>query len=178
VSEQEADADDDLDELLEELEDIEETADSHRERDVLQRTIGVLDRVTHGRIFGLDDLAQQVTGGFILSAPFVVTEEVWALADGMNRGQWAVVVVLVFGIGYAALYGANSDRSPERERQVLGVPFRYVSLILTSYLAVSILALVLGAPSTFEASGLTTAKAVSVGAVFSVVGAATADSVF
>ena len=179
MSEQESEAgDDDLDELLDDLEELEETSDSHQERHVLRQTIGVLDRLTRGRIFGLDDIAQQIVGGFILSGAFVVTEEVWSLADGMNRLQWAITVVIVLGVGYATLYGANSDRSPRQERGIVGVPYRYLSLIVVSYLSVTILAFVLGAPETFEATELTTAKAISVGAIFSVVGAATADSVF
>jgi uncharacterized membrane protein len=76
------------------------------------------------------------------------------------------------------------------------VPVRFVSLILVSYCSVLALALTFDAPGTFLADtrggrtvgamglrvGVRTAevtvKAVSVGAVFSVVGAATADSLF
>jgi uncharacterized membrane protein len=180
VSERETERPDEdaVEELVDDLEDLEKTAESHTERHVIRQTIDTLNRLTHGRIFGLDDLSQQITGGFILSAPFVVTEEVWSLADGMNRVQWAITVVMVFAIGYGTLYGADNDRDPGEERSVVGVPYRYISLILISYLSVSILAFVLGAPETFEAVRSTTAKAISVGAIFSVVGAATADSVF
>jgi uncharacterized membrane protein len=170
--------DEEVEELIDDLEDLEETAPSHEHRQAIRQAIGALNRVTHGRLFGLDDLAQQITGGFILSAPFVVTEEVWSLAAGMNRIQWVITVFIVFGVGYATLYGADHDRDPDQERSILGVPFRYISLLLISYLSVTILAFLLGAPETFEATGFTTAKAISVGAIFSVVGAATADSVF
>ncbi|WP_248895788.1 DUF2391 family protein [Haloplanus sp. XH21] len=146
------------------------------------------------RRYRVADTAQQVVGGFLLAGPFVVTEEVWTLAAGMSWLQTLATVVIVMGIGYGALYKAD-DRDPERESEVGGVPVRFVSLVLVSYGSVLVLALTFGAPSTFlselggqplTVGGLiipiervgVTLRAVSVGAVFSVVGAATADSLF
>jgi len=147
------------------------------------------------RRFKLADTAQQVVGGFLLAGPFVVTEEVWTLAANMSWLQTLLTVAIVFGIGYGALYKAD-DRDPESETEVGGVPLRFVSLVLVSYCSVFVLAVAFGAPGTFladTAGGRTvgvgslrigvrtlevTIKAVSVGAVFSVVGAATADSLF
>jgi uncharacterized membrane protein len=147
------------------------------------------------RRFKLADTAQQVVGGFLLAGPFVVTEEVWVLAANMTWLQTLLTVGIVFGIGYGALYKAD-DRDPESETEVGGVPLRFVSLVLVSYCSVFVLAVAFGAPGTFltdTAGGRTvgvgdlrvavrtlevTVKAVSVGAVFSVVGAATADSLF
>jgi len=167
-----------VDALLDELEDLEETTDSQEKRRVIQRTIDTLDRFSGGRIFGLDDLAQQIVGGVILSAPFVVTEEVWSLAASMNWIQWAVTVLMVVAIGYGTLYKADHDRDVEREESIAGLPIRFVSLVLIAYLSVTLLALVFDAPETFAATPETTLKAISIGAIFSVVGAATADSVF
>jgi uncharacterized membrane protein len=130
-----------------------------------------------GRRFGTDDLAQQIVGGFLLSAPFVVTEEVWALAASMSLLQWAITVFIVFAIGYGTLFQAE-ERDADREVEVAGVPLRFVSLMLVSYGSVTVLAFVFDAPDAFGATPLTTAKAISIGAVFSVVGAATADSIF
>lgn len=170
---------DDLDDLIEDLEELEEEAESPEERQTLRRTRRLMARLTLQRSFGLDDVAQQIVGGFILSAPFVVTEEVWTLAAAMNAVQWAATALLVIAIGYGALYKTTDVREAEVEEGVGGfLPYRFVSLIIISYSSVVILAVVLGAPATFGASSLTTAKAVSIGAVFSVVGAATADSLF
>ena len=130
------------------------------------------------RIFKLADAAQQVVGGFLLAGPFVVTEEVWTLASGMSVLHVLVTVGIVLGIGYGALYKADNNRDPDREPEVVGIPLRFVSLILVSYASVAILAFAFAAPSTFGASTATTLKAISVGAIFSVIGAATADSVF
>lgn len=134
--------------------------------------------------YKLADTAQQVVGGFLLAGPFVVTEEVWLLAENMTWLHVAVTVAVVFAIGYGALYRADDNRDPDREAEVVGIPLRFISLMLVSYGSVVVLALTLTAPSTFVENGTlvertqVTARAVSVGAIFSVVGAATADSVF
>lgn len=167
-----------VEELLEELEDLEETAETPDERRVIHRTIDLLDRLPGGRRFGVDDLAQQVVGGFILSAPFVVTEEVWSLAAGMSTLQWGVTVAMVALIGYGTLYAADEKRDSDTEDSVAGLPLRFLSLMAVSYLSVTTLALVFNAPATFEAGPGTTAKAISIGAIFGVVGAATVDSLF
>ena len=136
--------------------------------------------------FRIADSAQQAVGGFLLAGPFVVTEEVWVLAAGMNGAQGALTAGLVALIGYAALYRADTDRDPEVETEIAGIPARFVSLMVVAFGSVTLLAVLFDAPDTFliqqGVTGIelvgTTAKAVSVGAVFSVVGAATADSVF
>ena len=170
--------DDEVEDLLEDLEDLEDAVDSPAERRVVQRTIDTVTQLTRGRIFGVDDVAQQVVGGVILSAPFVVTEEVWSLAATMNQYQWAVTVLMVLTIGWGTLYRANDARDADREHDFLGIPLRYLSLLSIAYLSVAVLALVFNAPETFGASLWTTLKAISIGAIFSVVGAATADSIF
>lgn len=127
------------------------------------------------------DSAQQVVGGFLLAGPFVVTEEVWRLAESMGTLHTGLATLIVFLIGYGALYHADRGRDledEEKEPTYLGVPLRFVSLLLVSYAAVTILVLIFRAPETFGVSTLTTVKAVSVGTIFSVIGAATADSLF
>ncbi|RAW45148.1 DUF2391 domain-containing protein [Halorubrum sp. 48-1-W] len=136
--------------------------------------------------FRVADSAQQIVGGFLLAGPFVVTEEVWVLASGMNGIQAVLTAVMVAAIGYATLYRADTDRDPEAEPKVVGIPVRFLSLMTVSFGSVVVLAVLFDAPDTFlieqGVTGtdlwVTTAKAVTVGAVFSVVGAATADSVF
>jgi len=141
--------------------------------------------------YAVADTAQQVVGGFLLAGPFVVTEEVWVLASNMTALHALLTVGIVFAIGYGALYKADDDRDPDREAEVAGVPVRFVSLMAVAFGSVAVLAIALTAPTTFLtgpegvledpttlAVAGTTAKAVSVGAIFSVVGAATADSVF
>ncbi|NHN43425.1 DUF2391 domain-containing protein [Halorubellus sp. JP-L1] len=143
--------------------------------------------------YALADTAQQLVGGFLLAGPFVVTEEVWVLASNMTVLHALVTTGIVFAIGYGALYKADDERDPDQEAEVAGIPVRFVSLMLVAFGSVTILALAFSAPTTFlvgedailgETAPSTmdlatnTLKAVSVGAIFSVVGAATADSVF
>jgi uncharacterized membrane protein len=97
--------------------------------------------------YGPADTARQLVGGFLLAGPFVVTGEVWVLARHTTPWHALVTVVIVFVIGYGALYEADDDRNPDREADVVGVPVRFISLV-------------------------------GVGAIFSVAGAATADSLF
>lgn len=131
-----------------------------------------------GRKFRLSDVAQQFVGGFLLAGPFVVTEEVWNLARGMSEWQAALTVLLVFVIGYGALYEADEDREEEEETHFAGLPIRFLSLMVVSYLSVTILVFLFSAPEVFEAGLRTTLKSIGIGALFSVVGAATADSIF
>jgi uncharacterized membrane protein len=131
-----------------------------------------------GRNFHTSDFFQQIVGGFLLAGPFVVTEEVWQLARGMNSIQGVLTVLLVLIVGYGALYEADEDREEENESEFAGVPSRFVSLIFVAYFSVSMLVFLFSAPTVFEAGLATTLKAIGIGAIFSVVGAATADSVF
>jgi uncharacterized membrane protein len=153
--------------------------------------------VGKNRRFAVTDTAQQVVGGFLLAGPFVVTEEVWVLARSMSVVQAVFTFFIVLGVGYGALYKADT-RDPDREVDIGGIPVRFVSLITVSYLSVFVLALAFDAPGTFLADiaesdparltlmGVSmspavfgvTLKATSVGAVFSVIGAATADTLF
>ena len=108
------------------------------------------------------------------------------LAAGMNWIQGVLTAGVVGLIGYAALYRADTDRDPDIEKEIAGIPVRFVSLMIVAFGSVAVLAVLFDAPDTFlierGVTGIdlwaTTAKAVSVGAVFSVVGTATADSVF
>jgi uncharacterized membrane protein len=140
-------------------------------------------RIRPRRRFRLADSAQQVVGGFLLAGPFVVTEEVWTLAREMSLLQSLSTVAIVFAIGYAALYKA-AGRDPDDDRDLAGIPARFLSLMLVAYGSVAILAVAFGAPNTFLADlggvelVVVTLRAIAVSAVFSVVGAATADSVF
>ncbi|QSG07968.1 DUF2391 domain-containing protein [Halapricum desulfuricans] len=132
----------------------------------------------------LADTAQQIVGGFLLSGPFVVTQEVWALALNMTVFHNVFIICIVVAIGYGGLYGADNDRDPGREAAVAGIPVRFISVLIVAFGSVGTLAFAVTAPSQFLGGlALTdrlivTFRAISVGAVFSVVGAVTTDSLF
>ncbi len=129
-------------------------------------------------LFRVADVAQQVVGGFLLAGPFVVTEEVWVLASNMTPVHTLFTVAVVAAIGYGALYKADRDRDPDVESEIGGIPLRFISLLTVAFGSVALLTFLFAAPRTFGASTLTTVTAISVGAIFSVIGAATADSIF
>lgn len=118
----------------------------------------------------------------------MVTEEVWVLANNMTVGHSLILMAIVFAIGYGSRYKADDDRDPERASEVGGNPVRFISLMLVSYGSMTVLAFAVTAPDTFVSTigsitdpvdrAVFTAKAIGVGAIISVVGAATADSVF
>jgi uncharacterized membrane protein len=132
----------------------------------------------------LADTAQQIIGGFLLAGPFVVTEEVWVLARNMTVFHSLFLIASVMAIGYGGLYGADNDRDPNKEAAIFGVPVRFVSVMGVAFGSVSLLAVAITAPDVFlsDLSALdrivVTGRAMSVAAIFSVVGAVTTDSLF
>jgi uncharacterized membrane protein len=132
----------------------------------------------------LADTAQQIVGGFLLSGPFVVTEEVWMLARNMTVFHSLVLVVAVMAIGYGGLYGADNDRDPRTEAVFVGIPVRFISVIVVAFGSVAGLAFTVTAPDLFladlseRARLFVTFQAIGVAAIFSVVGAVTTDSLF
>ena len=132
----------------------------------------------------LADTAQQIVGGFLLAGPFVVTQEVWTLARNMTVFHSLFLVSAVMAIGYGGLYGADNDRDPRTEAAVAGVPVRFISVMLVAFGSVGMLAFAVTAPTVFLGDLpptnrlVVTFQAISVAAVFSVVGAVTTDSLF
>ena len=132
----------------------------------------------------LADTAQQIVGGFLLAGPFVVTQEVWTLARNMTVYHSLFLVVAIMAIGYGGLYGADNDRDPNLEAVVAGVPVRFISVMIVAFGSVATLAYSVTAPTVFLSDlepatrMLVTGRAISVAAVFSVVGAVTTDSLF
>ncbi|SEP10972.1 Putative integral membrane protein [Halogranum amylolyticum] len=132
----------------------------------------------------LADTAQQIVGGFLLAGPFVVTQEVWMLAQNMTVFHSLFLVGAIMTIGYGGLYGADDGRDPAREAAVLGIPVRFISVVIVAFGSVGVLAFAITAPDLFLAELSptdrlhVTLRALSVASVFSVVGAVTTDSLF
>jgi len=132
----------------------------------------------------LADTAQQIVGGFLLAGPFVVTEEVWLLAQNMTMFHSVFLVGAIMAIGYGGLYGADNDRDPRTEAAIAGIPVRFISVMVVAFGSVGTLAFAITAPDLFleelrpRTTMLVTFRALSVAAVFSVVGAVTTDSLF
>lgn len=133
-------------------------------------------KVSHKYPFGVDDFFQQVIGSVILTAPFLFTEEVWTLASNMSVIQGLVMAGFSLAIGHGVLYVAHQERDWNSERKLFGVTFRYLSLMAVAFGTILVLIIVTGAHSTFNSGIIETVKAIALMSPFSVVGAATADS--
>lgn len=134
--------------------------------------------------FDIDDVAQQAVGGLLVGGPFIVTEEVWIIAEQMSIYNILSTLAIVLITGYSILYVAVL-RDPEVEATVIGiVPLRLISLVLIAYLSGIIVAFSIGAPDVFTKSNniteiaWVTFKASTTVSVFTVIGAGTVDSVF
>lgn len=130
--------------------------------------------------FRLSDFVQQIVGGLFVSGPLVITEETWRLAERMDLQHVVLTIAIVFLTGYGLLYKADTQHNLRIESDIgLGgvIPRRFVSLILVSYLSVGLLAIAFAAPTTFGVTNAVTLRAISISAIFSMIGAATADTI-
>jgi uncharacterized membrane protein len=126
--------------------------------------------------FGGDDLLQQAVGSIILISPFIFTEEVWRIAQNMSGYNATIALLFTFLIGHGVLYTAKRDRDWERERQILGVTWRYISLMTVAFGTVGLMIFISSARETFAAGLWQTFKVISIISIFSVIGAAVTDS--
>lgn len=126
--------------------------------------------------FGGDDLLQQVVGSIILISPFIFTEEVWQLAQNMSDYKASIALLFTFLIGHGVLYTAKQSRDWNKERQIFGVTWRYLSLMTVAFGTVGLMIFISSAHQTFSTGPIHTLKAVSVISIFSVIGAAVTDS--
>ena len=92
--------------------------------------------------FALKDIAQQVVGAMILSAPFAVTEEVWSLAKNLNPINlvFIVLITVVFDI---LLFHYTKYRATEGKK-IFDFSKRIISIIIVTYLTSTIVLSVFG----------------------------------
>jgi uncharacterized membrane protein len=126
--------------------------------------------------FGLDDFFQQVLGSIILISPFIFTEEVWRLAENMSSVNTGIALLFTFAIGHGVLYRAKEERDWDRERKILGVTYRYISLMGVAFGTIGFMILISGAHETFNAGFMQVFSATALISIFSVIGAAVTDS--
>ena len=84
------------------------------------------------------DSAQQIVGGSLLAGPFVVTEEVWLLAENTSLLQTVATIGVVCGTGYATLFKADTNSDPTTEQRIARVPVRFLSLMMVAFGSVTI----------------------------------------
>ncbi len=133
--------------------------------------------------FGLDDVAQQIFGAVLFSAPLSVTEEVWNLARGLSVLRMVVFVVLSITIASIIIYYTRFQKVAKESiggdinTHIAGrmyIPKRLVSLFLVAY-SVSIFILWLFGVVSHIADPLWIFRIFIFISFFASVGAATAD---
>lgn len=126
--------------------------------------------------FGPDDFFQQLIGSSLLIAPFLFTEEVWRIAQNTSiiHSMFSITVTLV--LGHGILYIAENERDFERERHILGVRLRYISLMVVSFGTILLFLSITATEQTLGNGPLNVFKVVSLISIFAVIGAATADN--
>jgi uncharacterized membrane protein len=85
-------------------------------------------------------------------------------------------LLITFLLGHGVLYTAKKSRDWEKERQSFGVTWRYISLMTVAFGTIFLMIFITSAGETFSAGLWQSVKVVSIISIFSVIGAATTDS--
>jgi len=122
--------------------------------------------------FTSKDIAQQIVGATILSAPFAVTEEVWNLANNLNATNVMAIVVItiLFDI---LLFNYTKYQSLEKKKLML--PLRIISLIIVTYITSGIVLSVFGVIGGQIQDPIWAMKLIVMVGLFANIGASTAD---
>ncbi|HJO01721.1 MAG TPA: DUF2391 family protein [Candidatus Woesearchaeota archaeon] len=92
--------------------------------------------------FAFKDIAQQIVGATILSAPFAVTEEVWNLARELNLTN--IIFIVSLTILFDILLFHYTKYQKFEEKKFLEFPKRIISLIVVTYVTSAIVLSVFG----------------------------------
>jgi uncharacterized membrane protein len=163
----------DVEEIKEDIEEIKEDIGTLRKAMSKGKEIfsKVATKVIPDR-FSFKDIAQQIVGATILSAPFAVTEEVWNLANNLNATNIAALflMTIVFDI---LLFNYTKYQNYEKKKLVL--PLRIISLIAVTYVTSTIVLSVFGVIGGQIQDPVWAMKLVVMVGLFANIGASTAD---
>jgi uncharacterized membrane protein len=93
--------------------------------------------------FAFDDLAQQIVGAIIISAPLAVTAEVWMLAGNLDLFRLILIFLITLAFDILLIYFTKYQRV-EKESILKFVPVRLLSLLIVSYLAAGLILILFG----------------------------------
>ena len=163
-----------IDETGEDVEDIKEHIGALRKavvkgKDVMAK---VATKVLPDK-FAAKDIAQQIVGATILSAPFVVTEEVWNLAKNLDLGHIIALIAITLTFDILLFYHAKFQNI--EGKRVFNIPLRLLSIIVVTYTTSFLMLTVLGVIGGKVTEQIWAAKLVVLVGLFANVGAGTAD---
>ncbi len=148
IKEQVIDAGKDFDEIKEDVDDIKEDVDDIKEDlDKIQKGQESILAKVRAKIvpdkFAFDDLAQQIVGALILSAPLAVTEEVWMLAFALDIYRVIVILAITLTFDILLIY-FTKYQEVESQKIFNIVPTRLLSLIIVSYSTAALILFIFG----------------------------------
>src|SRR3989338_3842297 len=164
----------DVEDIKEDIEDIKEHIGALRKavvkgKDVMAK---VATKVLPDK-FAAKDIAQQIVGATILSAPFVVTEEVRNLAKNLDLGHIIALIAITLTFDILLFYHAKFQNI--EGKRVFNIPLRLLSIIVVTYTTSFLMLTVLGVIGGKVTEQIWAAKLVVLVGLFANVGAGTAD---
>ena len=133
----------DVEEIKEDIEEIKEDIGTLRK--AMSRGKELFSKVATTVLpdkFAFKDIAQQIVGATILSAPFAVTEEVWNLARELNVTN--IIFIVSLTILFDILLFHYTKYQKFEEKKFLEFPKRIISLIVVTYVTSAIVLSVFG----------------------------------
>jgi uncharacterized membrane protein len=122
--------------------------------------------------FATKDIAQQIVGATILSAPFAVSEEVWNLAKGLDIVH--IISLVIVTIFFDVLL-FNYTKYQNLERKKLMLPLRIISLIIVTYVTSAVVLSVFGVIGGQIQDPFWAMRLIVMVGLFANIGASTAD---
>jgi uncharacterized membrane protein len=142
---------------------------------VRQRINGLKSKIRPKK-FGWEDVAQQFVGAFLLSAPFIVTEEVWNLANQLTPMRAVFLVTITMIASTLILYYSKYQKiAVEEVSEHIPVPRRLVVLFMISYGVAFLMLWTIGVIGVVITDPVWITKLVVFVGFFASVGAAAAD---
>lgn len=169
----------DVDEIKSDVDDIKDDVDEIKEDvdEIILKQNSLLKRLKNKITpdkFSFDDIAQQIVGAVILSAPLAVTEEVWNLSASLDFSRIILIIFVTIIFDILLIY-YTKYQAVEKESLFNLVPTRLLSLLLVSYLVATVILYLFGVIGGQINSLEPMLKLVIFIGLFSNIGAAAAD---
>jgi len=170
-----------VDETGEDVEDIKEDLEELKEdigaiRKTFTRGKKIMTRVATSVLptkFTFKDVAQQIVGAMILSAPFVVTEEVWNLANNLDAVH--IIALISITILFDILLFYYTKYQQLEYKSFFLFPKRIISILIVTYVTSTVVLTVFGVIGGQIQDPVWAAKLVIMVGLFANIGAGTAD---
>ncbi len=124
--------------------------------------------------FHFDDLAQQIIGAMVLTAPLAVTQEVWMLANELDFVRVLILVGLTLLFDILLIY-YTKYQVVKNEKIISFIPIRLFSLVVVSYVGAFLMLYIFGVIGNEITNPVWAFKLVVFVGLFSNIGAGAAD---